>query len=92
VYRCVEVKLRVSLKLQVTASLEFEAEAVVSVVESLECTKKTNLVEACTDPEGSWRLRLPDFKVVSLNHRPSVTPRKYSWYSFPLEAESTPGP
>jgi hypothetical protein len=38
-----------------------------------------------------------DGKVVSLTHRPSLhtpppPPRKYSWYSFLLEAESTPGP
>ena len=31
-------------------------------------------------------------KVVSLTHRPLFTPRKYSWYSFLLEAESNPGP
>jgi len=31
-------------------------------------------------------------KFVSLMHRPLFTPRKYSWYSFLLEAESTPGP
>jgi len=31
-------------------------------------------------------------KVVSLTHRPLFTPRKYSWYSFLLESESTPGP
>jgi len=31
-------------------------------------------------------------KVVSLTHRPLFTHRKYSWYSFLLEAESTPGP
>jgi hypothetical protein len=31
-------------------------------------------------------------KVVSHKHRPRLTPRKYSWYSFLLEAESTPGP
>jgi len=30
-------------------------------------------------------------KDVSLTHRPFYTPRKYSWYSFLLEAESTPG-
>ena len=29
-------------------------------------------------------------KVVSPTHRPPLPPRKYSWYSFPLEAESTP--
>jgi len=51
-------------------------------------------------PEGSRKLRFPDYmttahdggKIVSLRHRPLFTPRKYSWYSFLLEAESTPGP
>ena len=44
--------------------------------------------------------RIPDFmttaqdggKVVSVTHRPPLPPRKCSWYSFLLEAESTPGP
>ena len=31
-------------------------------------------------------------KVVSPMHRPPLPPRKYSWYSFLLEVESTPGP
>ena len=31
-------------------------------------------------------------KVVSPTHRPPLLPRKYFWYSFLLEAESTPGP
>jgi len=30
-------------------------------------------------------------KVVSPTHRPPSPPRKYSWYSFLSEAESTPG-
>ena len=30
-------------------------------------------------------------KVVSLRHRPPLPPRKYSWYSFLLEAKSTQG-
>ena len=30
-------------------------------------------------------------KVVSHTHRLPLRPRKYSWYSFPLEAELTPG-
>jgi len=50
--------------------------------------------------KGSRKLRFPDYvtmaqddgKVVSLKHRPLFNPRKYSWYSFLLEAESTPGP
>ena len=45
-------------------------------------------------------LSFPDFmttaqdggKVVSLTHRSPLPPRKYTWYSFLLEAESTPGP
>ena len=31
-------------------------------------------------------------KVVSPTHRPPLPPRKYSWYSFLLEAESNSGP
>ena len=57
-------------------------------------------LEAWSGPEGSKKLRFPDFmttaedggKVVSLTHRPPLRPRKYTWYSFLLEAESTPGP
>jgi len=57
-------------------------------------------LQTWTGPEGSRRLRLPDFvttaheggKVVSLTNRPPLSPRKYSWYSFLLEAESTAGP
>jgi len=57
-------------------------------------------LQAWIGPEGSRKLRFPDFitttedgdKVVSLTHRPPFTPRKYTWYSFLLEAESTPGP
>jgi len=57
-------------------------------------------LQAWNGPEGSRKLRFPDFvttaqdggKVVSLTHRPPLPPRKYSWYSFLLEAKSTPGP
>jgi len=49
-------------------------------------------------PEGSRKLRLPDFmttaqdgrKVVSLTHRPPLPPGNAPCYSFLLEAESTP--
>ena len=61
---------------------------------------KAVLLQAWSDPEGSRKLSFPDFmttaqdggKVVSLTHRPPLLPRKYTWYSFLLEAESTPGP
>jgi hypothetical protein len=51
-------------------------------------------LQAWSGPEGSKNLRFPDFmtaaqdggKVVSLTHRPPFTPRKYTWYSFLLEA------
>jgi len=57
-------------------------------------------VQTWTGPEDSRKLRFPDFmttaqdgfKVVSPTHRPPLPPRKCSWYSFLLEAESTPGP
>jgi hypothetical protein len=56
--------------------------------------------QALTVPEGSRRLRLQDFKTIGRwkwqgcqPYAPAAfTPRKYSWYSFLLEAESPPGP
>jgi hypothetical protein len=53
---------------------------------------------AWTGPEVSRRLGFPDFKTIGTGRRkvcqpyaPAVlTPRKYSWYSFLLEVESTP--
>jgi len=63
-------------------------------------TYKSKVVplEAWSVPEGSRKLRIPDFvttaqdggKVVSLTA--AFTPTKYSLYSFLLGAESTPGP
>jgi hypothetical protein len=52
-------------------------------------------------PQGCEMSRLPHFienwltdggEVVSLTHWPPCTPQEGSWYSFLLEAESTPGP
>ena len=56
-------------------------------------------LQAWSGSEGSRKLRFPDFvttaqdgdKVVSPTHRPPLPPGKCSWYSFLLEAESTPG-
>jgi len=52
-------------------------------------------LQAYTGPEGSRRLRLPDFKTLGTwrwfvchSYAPAAfTPRKYSWYSFLLEAK-----
>ena len=65
----------------------------------MRCNGKAIPLQAWTGPEVSRKLRLPDFvttaqdggTVVSLTYRPLFTPRKYSWYSFLLEAEWTPG-
>jgi hypothetical protein len=52
-------------------------------------------------PYGYETLRVPQYldnrltdggKGVSLTRRPPFTPQEGSWYSFLLEAESTPGP
>jgi hypothetical protein len=40
----------------------------------------------------SWQSAHEGCKVVSPMHQPPLPPRKYSWYSFLLGAESTPGP
>jgi hypothetical protein len=57
-------------------------------------------LQALRGPEGSRRLRLPEFKIIDTwrwqGCQPcapaAFTPKKYFWYSFLLEAESTPGP
>jgi len=57
-------------------------------------------LKAWSGPEGSRKLRFPDYvtvtpdggKVVRPTHQPPLPPRKYSWYSFLLEAQSTTGP
>jgi hypothetical protein len=57
-------------------------------------------LQALVSPKGSRRLRFPDYKTVGTlrwqgcQHYTlaTFTLRKYSWYSFLLEAESTPGP
>jgi hypothetical protein len=64
------------------------------------CKGKAVPLQASSGPEGSSNLRFPDFlttaqdggKVVILTPRPHLTPKKYSGYSFLLEAESIPGP
>ena len=51
-------------------------------------------------PDGSRMSRFPDFMTteqdggkICHSYAPAAfTPKKYSWYSFLLEAESTPGP
>ena len=64
---------------------------------------KATPLQAWTGPEGSRKLRFPDFvttaqyggrlSALRTPYAPAAfTPRKYSWYSFLLEAESTPGP
>jgi len=55
-------------------------------------------LQAWSGPKGSMKSRFSDFmttaqnggKVVSLTHRPPLPPG-YSWHSFLLEAELTPG-
>ena len=71
-------------------------------IDQSNCYKKGKSVplQAWSGPEGSRKLRFPDYvttaqdggKVVSLTHRPPLSPRKCSWYSFLLEAQSTRGP
>jgi len=50
-------------------------------------------LQAWSGPEGSRKLRFPDFMTTAQDGgKVSLTPRKCPWYSFLLEAESTPGP
>ena len=65
-----------------------------------ECCIGTKKI-AWTDPSGSRTLTHPNISRqsehdggmgVSPTHRLPLTPRIHLWYSFPLQAEATPGP
>jgi len=56
-------------------------------------------LQAWTGPVGSRKLRFPHFMAMAQDggrlsalRNGCLYPRKYSWYSFLLEAELTPGP
>ena len=54
---------------------------------------KSILVQAYYRPIGFQEVEAHECgKDVSLTHRTSLPPRNYSWYSFTLEAQSTPRP
>ena len=63
---------------------------------------KAVLLQAWNGPEDSRKLRFPDFMTTAQDGgqwsgcQPyalaAFTSRKYTWYSFLLEAESIPGP
>ena len=62
--------------------------------------KNTNPITCLDRPRGFQEVEVPRFqdnshmKVVRLSalRTGRLYPKKYSWYSFLLEAESTPGP
>jgi len=49
-------------------------------------------VPGCWGSQTSRQSTHEGGKVVSPIHQLPSTPKKYSWYSFLLEAEATPGP
>jgi hypothetical protein len=62
---------------------------------------KSNPITGLDRPLGFQKVEAPrifrqsaheDGKVVSPTHRPPLPTMKYSWYSFLLEAKSSPGP
>jgi hypothetical protein len=67
---------------------------------SIHAMLKAIPLQALTGPERSRRSRLPEFKTIGTgrwqgcqHYTPAAfTPRNYSWNSFLLEVESTPGP
>jgi len=71
-----------------------------NMIMSILSKSKAVPLQAWSSPEGSRKLRLPDFVTTAERmvvgcqpYAPAAfTPRKCSWYSFLLEAESTPEP
>jgi hypothetical protein len=69
------------------------------VFETCKSKSKAISLQALTGREGSRKLRLPDFKIkymkvarLSALRTGRLYPKKYSWYSYLLEAKLTPGP
>ena len=98
---CVSTERKSTNEIRVSHVLKFDmmnTSRILTTFNAMWSHKKGKAVplQAWTIPDGSRKLRVPDFattahdggKVVSLTHRPLFTPRKYSWYSFLLEAES----
>jgi len=80
-------------------SLQHDPQIEVASIQIWRSKGKAVPLQAWSGPEGSRKLSFHDFmttaqdddKVVS--YAPAAfTPRKYTWYSFLVEAESTPGP
>jgi len=69
-----------------------------SVIHFLSSNGKAVPLQAWRGPEGSRKVRFPDFVTAAQDGgcQPyalaTFTPRKYSWYSFLLEVVLTPGP
>ena len=68
-------------------------------VNAVKGKRKAVPLQALTGPEGSRKLRFPDFVTTAQDGgrlsalcTGRLYPRKDSWYSFLLQAESTPGP
>jgi hypothetical protein len=97
---CAYLRFLLPLRLTISKFLVWFIRHPSQSTSSLPGKTKAIPVQAWTGPEGSSRLRLPDYmttahedgKVVSLKHWLPLPSRKYSWYSFLLEAESNPGP
>ena len=58
-------------------------------------------LQPCAGPQGTRKVEAPGIskkseyesdKAVSPKHRPLLPPRMYTWFSFLLEVEATPGP
>jgi hypothetical protein len=65
--------------------------SIVSFVQSMCRPGQTLTVPGGRGPQISRQAAHEGRKVVSLTHWPPLLPRKYSWYSLPLEAESILG-
>jgi hypothetical protein len=59
---------------------------------TLQAWTDTQFSQEVEDPRISRQSAHEGGNVVSSMYWPPLPPRKYSWYSFLLETESTPGP
>jgi len=78
------------------SSVSFPGGKAASNTDTKNCKKGKGVpLQAWSGTEGSRKLRFPDFMTRAQDgalRTGRLYPRKYSWYSFLLEAESTQGP
>jgi hypothetical protein len=90
-YNYNQTKKSVATEHQIVLPLRRDKHAKIWARLNFTCYLKQSYLDRFPGSQISRQSTYEGGKVVSPTHWPPLPPRKYSWYSFLLEAESTPG-